>query len=136
MWRQEEEIILNNDSDKSEEDDMSSKRLMKNCKLSSLIDDPHQKFIYMIDPNAPWTFFVELIKLVPDNQLKEYPECIKSVGESPKKNKTQVALEDFDDMEFDDDDDEIDDNDAYSSETNEEFDISEVDMDIKTENNE
>lgn len=58
---------------------------MENSKLSSFIDDPHQKFYYIYNFDRPYDFHVELIKiLLNDEQGKTYPHVSKSVGEAPK----------------------------------------------------
>ncbi|RWU08283.1 IS1096 element passenger TnpR family protein [Pedobacter chitinilyticus] len=59
--------------------------LMEKSKLSSFIEDPHQKFYYIYNFDRPYDFHVELIKIILDNDPKiEYPYLVKSVGEAPK----------------------------------------------------
>lgn len=59
--------------------------LMEKSKLSSFIEDPHQKFYYIYNFERPYDFHVELIKIILDNDPKiEYPYLVKSVGEAPK----------------------------------------------------
>lgn len=59
--------------------------LMENSKLSSFIDDPHQKFYYIYNFERPFDFHVELVKIILDKDPKiEYPYVVKSVGEAPK----------------------------------------------------
>jgi hypothetical protein len=78
-------------------------RQMNKCKMAALIDDPHQKFVYVYDPKVGWTFLVELIKIVLDDAKITYPVCAKSVGEAPKQYKKSdivpVVAEDDDDFE-------------------------------------
>ncbi|MFD1630982.1 IS1096 element passenger TnpR family protein [Pseudopedobacter beijingensis] len=57
--------------------------LMENSKLSSFIDDPHQKFYYVYNFDKPFDFHVQLIRIL-ENDTKEYPLVFKSVGEAPK----------------------------------------------------
>lgn len=59
--------------------------LMEKSKLSSFIEDPHQKFYYIYNFDRPYDFHVELIKIIlqADPNL-EYPALFKSVGEAPK----------------------------------------------------
>jgi hypothetical protein len=60
-------------------------RLMGNVKLSSFIDDPHQKFYYTFNFDRPFDFHVELMKIILDEiPGTEYPTVVKSVGEAPK----------------------------------------------------
>jgi len=59
--------------------------LMEKAKLSSFIDDPHQKFYYIYNFERPFDFHVELIKIIlQDDPKVEYPFLFKSVGEAPK----------------------------------------------------
>ncbi|WP_199139419.1 IS1096 element passenger TnpR family protein [Pedobacter sp. ASV12] len=60
-------------------------KLMENSKLSSFIDDPHQKFYYIYNFERPYDFHVELIKIILENDPNiEYPFLVKSIGEAPK----------------------------------------------------
>jgi hypothetical protein len=84
--------------------------LMSNSKLSSFIDDPHQKFYYTYNFERPYDFHVELIKILLEGETgKEYPYVFRSVGEAPKPPGTAsttpppVASDEFDflnDMEY------------------------------------
>lgn len=59
--------------------------LMGKAKLSSYIEDPHQKFYYIYNFERPYDFHVELIKIILENDPNiEYPFLVKSVGEAPK----------------------------------------------------
>ncbi|MFD0939465.1 IS1096 element passenger TnpR family protein [Pedobacter boryungensis] len=59
--------------------------LMENAKLSSFIEDPHQKFYYIYNFERPFDFHVELIKIILENDPNiEYPFLVKSIGEAPK----------------------------------------------------
>ena len=59
--------------------------LMENSKLSSFIDDPHQKFYYIYNFERPFDFHVALIKIILNEEAgKAYPHISKSVGEAPK----------------------------------------------------
>jgi hypothetical protein len=78
--------------------------LMDKIRLSSYIDDPHQKFYYTFNFDKPFDFHVELMKII----LEEtpgitYPAVVRSAGEPPKQfgnvfNPTVLssADEDFD----------------------------------------
>jgi hypothetical protein len=79
--------------------------LMEKVKLSSFIDDPHQKFYYTFNFDRPFDFHVELMKIILDEDAKAtYPQVVKSVGEAPKQfgnvftpaATTAAASEDFD----------------------------------------
>jgi len=59
--------------------------LMENSKLSSFIDDPHQKFYYIYNFDRPFDFHVELIKIMLNEEPgKSYPHISKSHGDAPK----------------------------------------------------
>jgi hypothetical protein len=59
--------------------------LMSNSKLSSFIDDPHQKFYYTYNFDRPFDFHVELVKIIlNDESGKIYPSVARSLGEAPK----------------------------------------------------
>lgn len=112
MWRKGEEIVLNPPEDNTNKNHrttaVAAKRLMSKCKMAALIDDPHQKFVYIYDPKTGWTFLVELVK-IQDEGKKNYPDCVKSIGDAPKQYKkttaAPVAIDDEED-DFDDDADE------------------------------
>ena len=83
-WRRGPEITL-----RMPEDDESKlkPRLMSKCKIASFIEDPHQKFLYVSDFSVNWTFWVELTKIILEEEKQTYPRCIKSVGNAPKQYK-------------------------------------------------
>ncbi len=59
--------------------------LMDKVKLSSRIDDPHQKFYYTFNFDRPFDFHVQLVKIILDETPGvEYPAVIKSVGDAPR----------------------------------------------------
>ncbi|MGJ1363990.1 IS1096 element passenger TnpR family protein [Sphingobacterium spiritivorum] len=58
--------------------------LMENIRLSKFIDDPHQKFYYIYNFDRPYDFHVELIKILKEEDGKEYPVVFKTVGAAPK----------------------------------------------------
>jgi hypothetical protein len=108
MWRRGDEVALN--PPPTEEKNRPNKKnkieppkyTMKKCKMAALIDDPHQKFIYVHDPNNIWTFMIELMKIVPDDVKINYPICSKVVGIAPKKLKTPIIPPDIlEDLELD-----------------------------------
>lgn len=89
--------------------------LMEKVRLSSFIDDPHQKFYYTYNFDRPYDFHVELMKIILDEDPKvNYPNIVKSVGEAPKQfintftpTAAAPANEDFDflnEMEFEPED--------------------------------
>jgi hypothetical protein len=84
FWRKGEEVTL------LEEDLEPGVRLMKKVKISSLVIQPNQRFIYLYDKQALWSFQLELIKLIPEDAAAKYPRCIKSIGQAPKQYKPQL----------------------------------------------
>jgi len=59
--------------------------LMEKAKLSSFVEDPHQKFYYIYNFERPFDFHVELTKIILENDPNiEYPFLVKSSGEAPK----------------------------------------------------
>ncbi|MGB4774413.1 MAG: hypothetical protein WBP45_04520 [Daejeonella sp.] len=78
---------------------------MTNSKLSSFIDDPHQKFYYTYNFERPLDFHIELMKILLNDEVgKTYPYVFRSSGEVPKlavtggslPTKNSVVSEDFD----------------------------------------
>lgn len=85
-WRKEKEIISVNTGGalkktKGKNEDAPTKKT-----IADHIDDPHQRFLYVFDPEKEWTFTIELLKIIPDEK-KEYPVCAKSAGNAPKQYK-------------------------------------------------
>jgi hypothetical protein len=63
--------------------------LVRDTRLCDIIIDPHQKFYYVFDPESPWTFRIELIKINrEEDPTSSYPKCVKSQGEAPKQYNT------------------------------------------------
>lgn len=53
--------------------------------LGKFIEDPHQKFLYVYDPDGgDWHLRVELMRLFRAEPGQEYPLLVKSVGIAPK----------------------------------------------------
>jgi len=120
-WHKGDEITLRpleqDEIDSRKKADLAPKKQMNKCKLLSLIDDPHQKFVYVYDLKTGWTFLVELMKIVPDDEKASYPKCTKSIGESPKQYKTNnvAPVVDDDDLEDDDEKGKLIDSIAYTA---------------------
>ncbi|MCX6296483.1 MAG: hypothetical protein NTX97_10530 [Bacteroidetes bacterium] len=116
-WRKGEEIglrpISEEEAEKRKRKELPFKKQMNKCKMASLIDDPHQKFVYVYDPKSNWTFLVELVKILLDDPKGSFPKCFKTIGEAPKQHKTNTVAPSIDDEDdFDEDEPHIDD-DAY-----------------------
>jgi hypothetical protein len=80
-WRKEAEITIVNAGEKKIKTDGTKRK-----SISEFVIAPHQKFVYVFDPEKEWTFNMELIKILPDDK-KEYPVCIKTSGIAPKQYK-------------------------------------------------
>jgi hypothetical protein len=106
-WRKGDEIGLRplseDEIEKRKRRDQPIKKQMNKCKMASLIDDPHQKFVYVYDPKVGWTFLVELVKILLDDAKGSFPKCVKTVGEAPKQHKPTNVVPVAEDDEFDDD---------------------------------
>ena len=119
LWRKGEEIglipLAEDEVERRKRRELPIKKQMNKCKMASLIDDPHQKFVYVYDPKTSWTFMIELIKILLDDPKGIFPKCIKSIGEAPKQyNSSSVAVAVDDEEDFDDDEAHLDD-DAYAN---------------------
>jgi hypothetical protein len=58
---------------------------MESSRLCDFVADPHQKIYYVFDPATQWSFFIELIRILPSGEKgKEYPLCVKSNGDAPR----------------------------------------------------
>lgn len=86
FWRTDAQIC---DSEPREE---SSSKLPKSTILNRFINDPHQRFIYMFDPDLVWTFFIELVKIQKAEPNKKYPLVARKEGEAPKQYKLKGKL--------------------------------------------
>jgi Plasmid pRiA4b ORF-3-like protein len=110
-WRKGKEFVAKNEENRDKNKPAPEKNLMSKSKLAALIDDPHQRFVYVYDYSVAWTFLIELTKILSDNPKVNYPLCAKAIGTAPKQYneilipKTQVEEEEFeDDDELDSDD--------------------------------
>jgi hypothetical protein len=109
--------------------------LMRDAALVDWIEDPHQKIYYESDYRSDWTFFIELVKILPDSDRgKHYPACTKSNGDAPKQRGTIIPYSDETDSEeeivpvfLDDYKEDGDDEDAVKDETEEVIDADEAD---------
>ncbi|TJZ60718.1 plasmid pRiA4b ORF-3 family protein [Sphingobacterium olei] len=86
--------------------------LMENIRLSKFIDDPHQKFYYIYNFDRPYDFHVELIKILKEEDGKEYPALFKVVGQAPR----NLAAANFPVTDTVDDEEDEDDIDAVTEE--------------------
>lgn len=66
--------------------------LMEDTRLEELLEDEHQKLLFVFDYMTERAFFMELREIIPGQDLAE-PVISKSVGEAPVQ---QMAFDDFD----------------------------------------
>lgn len=86
-WRKNQEVTL------LEEDKEADTKMMKDTKIAACVETPYQRFIYIYDKTAQWTFMVELIKIDTENPKVQYPVCTKSAGQAPKQYKQDIIAE-------------------------------------------
>lgn len=100
QWKKGLEITLEQMGD--EDDDEAPLLIMKQTRLCDVINDPHQKFVYIFDFIEMWTFCVELTGInIKEDPKAKYPVCIKSTGMSPKQYDKVARFGFVEDNEFD-----------------------------------
>jgi len=127
QWKKKTEITLidmsiDDDSDLYDEEEEGNRKkkkllLMDNVKLSDIIEDPHQRFIYIYDFLSPLTIFIELMKIVEAGKGKTYPICVKIEGELPLKkqpaNISTASEETIEDILLDENDEDVEEEDDF-----------------------
>jgi hypothetical protein len=103
-WRKGQEITLRKEDlpldEEEQRNNVDPKKLMKEAKIASFIEAPHQRFVYVFDPNVQWTFHIEMIRIAEETRKTMYPAIVKSVGAAPKQyRQVVVPKEDVDDPE-------------------------------------
>ncbi|MGZ3901281.1 MAG: IS1096 element passenger TnpR family protein, partial [Bacteroidia bacterium] len=68
------------------------KKLMGETKIAKFIEQPHQRFIYVFDSVAQWSFLIEMIKITEENPKTKYPAISRSAGTAPKQYKTVPVI--------------------------------------------
>lgn len=86
-WEKEKEVTLEDMGTSSEEDSW----IMKDTRLSELIEDEKQRLLYVFDPLTERVFFIELSEIIPGKDLDK-PVCSRKHGKAPKQSV------DFDEM--------------------------------------
>ncbi len=91
-WRKNQEITLKKEDLPLEEEEIRKKvdpkKLMSEVKIAKYIEQPHQRFVYIFDTVAQWSFLIEMLKIAEDNPKLNYPVCSRSIGTAPKQYKT------------------------------------------------
>ena len=58
---------------------------MDAVKINSQVNDPHQKFMFLYDPEKEWTILIELTQIILKEEPKvSYPRTTITKGKSPK----------------------------------------------------
>jgi hypothetical protein len=78
-WSKQTEITLIEMDTSSEEDNY----VMNQTLLEDLLEEEHQKLLYVFDQLAERVFFIELREIITGKNLKD-PVCTKSIGNPPK----------------------------------------------------
>lgn len=95
-WRKGQEITLNKEDLPLEEDEIRSgvdpKKLMSETRIAKFIEQPHQRFVYVFDPQVQWTFLVEMLRITDENTKLNYPAIVKSAGTAPKQYKQTTPI--------------------------------------------
>lgn len=86
-WEKEKEVTLEDMGTSSDEDSW----IMKDTRLSELLEDEKQRLLYVFDPLTDRVFFIELTEIIPGKDLDK-PVCSRQHGQAPKQ------LIDFDEM--------------------------------------
>lgn len=81
-WDKHKEITL------KQEDILQDELLMASTKISSLIEHPKQKFVFVYDSRLQLTFHIELMKIETDNAEETVPKVVYSKGKIPNRRKT------------------------------------------------
>jgi hypothetical protein len=111
-WNKLQEICLcdmaipeeeTDDDDDGDEPREKKKRLpivsMSETKLSQVINDPHQRIIYVYDFLRMHTFYIELFKILPAENGKKYPAVIRSAGKIAVTAASAAMVDDLEDEE-------------------------------------
>jgi hypothetical protein len=65
-------------------DNQQKPLLMRDSELKDFIDDPHQRLLFLYDYINRWTFYIELVKILPEDKSILYPRFSKLTGPVPR----------------------------------------------------
>jgi predicted component of type VI protein secretion system len=108
-FRKKQEICLVDMDPEPEEEAGEGKPVftMADSKLGRFIDDPHQKLLFVYDYLNNWTFYIELLRILPADKNTVYPRIHRSEGEIPRELSAKPGVvqgeEQRMDMSFDED---------------------------------
>jgi len=90
-WRKNQEITLKKEDLPLDEEEVRKKvdpkKLMAETKIAKYIEQPHQRFVYIFDPVAQWSFLIEMLKIAEESPKLNYPVVNRSAGNPPKQYK-------------------------------------------------
>ena len=90
-FRKREEISLVDMNPETFEESRRRVLVMRDCRLNDYIDDPHQKLLLVYDYLNYWSFYIELIRIVPADPMQTYPRLFRSEGEIPRELISKVT---------------------------------------------
>ncbi|MDR0844505.1 MAG: hypothetical protein LBN71_04730 [Tannerella sp.] len=122
-WRKKTEVTLFDMGASSEVDTF----LMENTRLEELLEEEHQKLIYVFDNMLERSFFIDLIEIVPGRNVDK-PVCSLEVGQPPVQTVSMEEVEKrvdnftvsddfYGDSEYSDDELDLDDMVSFDPET-------------------
>ena len=79
-WEQEQEILLEDMGTSREDEDVY---LMKDTRLSEMLEDEKQRLVYVFDPLGERMFFMELTEIIFGHPQPQ-PVCSRGYGEAPQ----------------------------------------------------
>ncbi|MGZ4090245.1 MAG: IS1096 element passenger TnpR family protein [Bacteroidia bacterium] len=95
-WRKNQEITYKKEDLPLDAEEIRKKvdpkKLMGETKIAKFIEQPHQRFIYVFDSVAQWSFLIEMIKITEENPKTKYPAISRSAGTAPKQYKTVPVI--------------------------------------------
>lgn len=78
-WEKEKEVTLEDMGTSSDEDSW----IMKDTRLSDLLEDEKQRLLYVFDPLTDRVFFIELTEIITGKDLDK-PVCSRKHGKAPQ----------------------------------------------------
>jgi len=128
-WRKKTEIMLMDMTEEREQENPKPVLLMDKVKLNQIIDNPHQKFMYVYDFLKMHIFYIELMQVKEASKSLEYPALIRKEGEI-KLNKPSGLLGFIEDEDVLLPDDKLDDIESLFGEDADDEDIENLDTDL------
>ncbi len=86
FWRKAQEIKLTAENEKKKTSKKKPEPVFQQT-IATLVNDPHQRFVYLYESYKEWMFQIELIKISSDEPKVQYPRCTRTIGISPKQYK-------------------------------------------------